>query len=161
MRFQKCQHITGNKKKVRFRLYCSLVVILIISSTCIWTCLILSLLVFCSRCTALSLHLLILTYVCPRTLKLESTCFKPIHLAHFLLMVALLPYDTFAQNKLLLFWFLIRLDCGLWLFPRSEQLFSILSERLSDSLLIKNREKLHSTEMFCPNQFADPPMLMK
>lgn len=51
------------------------------------------------------------------------------------LISTLWAYDTFAQNELLLFRFLI--SGGLWLFPRSKLLFSLLWEKLSDSLLIK------------------------
>lgn len=138
----------GKKKKARFRLYCSSVVTLIISSTCLMN-------VF--NFIPHSLGFLLRAYSFLSTywywlylsldfkaevfsLQTHASCPLP----GCSLISTWWAYDTFAQNELLLFRFLIRLDCGLWLFPRSEQLFSILSVKLSDSLLIKT-ENLHQT----------------
>lgn len=132
------------KKKDRFRLYCSLVVILIISSTCLMN-IYHSFSWLSAHRVQFSLHLLILTYICPRILKLEPVCSKHMHCVQVLLVALSLPYGltTFSQSKLLLFWFFIRLDCGMWLVLRSDRLFSILSENLSDWLLKKNKDNLH------------------
>ena len=130
------------KKKDRFRLYCSLVVILIISSTCLMN-------IYHSLGFLLTVYSSLFIYwywhICPQILKLEPVCSKHMHCVKVLLVASSLPYGLiiFSQSKLLLFWFFIRLDCGMWLVLRSDRLFSILSENLSDWLLKKNKDNLH------------------
>lgn len=130
--------------------YCSLVVILIISSTCLMSlifslsCFVLTMYssLFTDSDTYLSLGFKVGVYLFPT----HASC----PLSACSLITALWAYDTFAQNKLPLFWFLIRLDCGLWLFPRSEQLVSILSDKFLSSLLIKTETS--SIKLQCPVQ---------
>lgn len=131
------------KKKVRCRHHCFLVVVLIISSTCLMS-VILSFSWFCAHSVHIALSVHWEWHVCVlRFLKLESIYFKHMHLDHFLLPASSLLYKLMThllEKKLLLCWFLIRFHCGLWLFPRSEHLFSILPEKSSASLLIKTEK---------------------
>lgn len=88
--------------------------------------------------------------MCLWILKPGPLCFQHKNVAHFLvvassplsceLMIPLLKISQFFLSS-------YRLDCGLWLFPRSEQLFCISSEKLSASLPTRT-EKI-STKLKC------------
>lgn len=151
------------KRKVRFWLDCSLVVILIISSTCPMNVFnFITLVFFFAHSVKPSLHLPTLAYVFPWILKLESICFQHMHLARLLLVTSLLSYELTTLLLKISYSFSdflsgLIVGCGYFAEVSSYSPFDQRNRLTSN----KNRKELHKTEMSCPNQFADTQILMK